>query len=253
MKIKDFKKYEGDKMLRIAVCDDIPIHMERLTEYMQCWSMDRGISIQVMKFQSGEEILFEIESSGDFTAVFLDIELSGMNGMETAINIRKQNRLVSVVFVSQYDIYFREIFKLYPVQFMEKPVAKRKVFFILDQILEEHRYVYESFQFQYKHRAYNINLHEVLYFASERRTVKILLETGAEYCVYDKLDDIERMLECYRTPFIRIHQSYLVNGRQIEQYHRRMVMLRNKASLPVSRGRKNAVIQFHMDYLSGRG
>ncbi len=240
-------------MLRIAVCDDIPLHMERLTEYMQCWSMDRGISIQVMKFQSGEEILFEIESSGDFTAVFLDIELNGMNGMETAINIRKQNRLVSVVFVSQYDTYFREIFKLYPVQFIEKPVAKRKVFLILDQILEEHRYVYESFQFQYKHRAYNINLREVLYFASERRTVKILLETGAEYCVYGKLDDIEKMLECYRTPFIRIHQSYLVNGRQIEQYHRRMVMLRNKASLPVSRGRKNAVIQFHMDYLSGRG
>ncbi|MDO4304314.1 MAG: LytTR family DNA-binding domain-containing protein [Bacillota bacterium] len=240
-------------MLRIAVCDDVPLHMERLAEYMQCWSKNRGMPIQVMKFQSGEEILFEIENSGDFTAVFLDIELSGMNGMETAVKIRKQNRLVSVVFVSQYDIYFREIFSLYPVQFMEKPVSRGKVFFILDQILEEHRYVYESFQFQYKHRAYNINLHEVLYFVSERRTVKILLETGAEYCVYDKLDDIEKMLECYRAPFIRIHQSYLVNGRQIEQYHRRMVMLRNKASLPVSRGRKNAVIQFHMDYLSKRG
>jgi len=172
-------------MLRIAVCDDVPLHMERLAEYIQCWSRNRAVPVQVLKFQSGEEILFEIENSGDFTAVFLDIELNGMNGMETAVKIRGQNRLVSVVFVSQYDIYFKEMFSLYPVQFMEKPVARRKVFFILDQILEEQRYVYESFQFQYKHRAYNINLHEVLYFVSERRRVKILLETGREYCVYE--------------------------------------------------------------------
>lgn len=241
-------------MLRIAVCDDIPFCTERLAGSIAAWSKERRAMIQIMEFQSGEEILFEIESSGDFSAVFLDIELSGINGVETAERIRKQNRFTSIVFVSQYDSYFKEIFRdLYPVQFLEKPVKRGKVFRILDQLEEQQRYVYENFQFQYNHHIYSINLREVLYFVSERRMVHIRLETGEEYRLYDKLDEIERMLKSYRNPFVRIHQSYLVNGFQIDHYYGRGVTLRNKDFLPISRSRKNEVERFQMAYLAKSG
>lgn len=241
-------------MLRIAVCDDIPFHVERLAECIEDWSRERRVVTQIMKFLSGEEILFEIENSGDFTAVFLDIELNGINGIETAEKIREQNRFISVVFVSQYDTYFKEMFRgMYPVHFLEKPARRRRIFHIMDQIEEQQKYVYENFQFQYNHHIYSINLHEVMYFVSERRTVRILLETGREYRLYDKLDDVERMLKCYKNPFVRIHQSYLVNGFQIENYHRRRVMLRNKDILPISRSRKNEVVRFQMARLAKGG
>lgn len=142
---------------------------------------------------------------------------------------------------------------LYPVQFLEKPVKRGKVFQILDQIGEQQRYVYENFQFRYNHHIYSVNLREVLYFVSERRMVHILLETGREYQLYDKLDDVERILKDYRNPFVRIHQSYLVNGFQIEHYYCRRVMLRNKDILPISRSRKNEVERFQMAYLAKSG
>lgn len=69
-------------MLRIAVCDDIPFCAERLAGSIAAWSGERRAMIQIMKFQSGEEILFEIENSGDFTAVFLDVELNGIAALK---------------------------------------------------------------------------------------------------------------------------------------------------------------------------
>lgn len=238
-------------MLRIAVCDDIPFCAERLAGSIAAWSRERGTMIQIMKFRSGEEILFEIENSGDFAAVFLDIKLSGINGIETAERLREQNHFINVVFVSQYDTYFKEMFRdMYPVQFLEKPTRQGKIFQVMDQIEEQQKYVYENFQFQYNHHFYSINLREVMYFVSDRRTVRILLMTGREYRLYDKLDEVERMLKRYRNPFVRIHQSYLVNSLHIEHYYRRRVMLRNKDILPVSRSRRNEVTRFQIALLS---
>lgn len=241
-------------MMRIAVCDDIRLHAEKLAGYIADWAMERGIVVQIMKFQSGEEVLFEIEYSGDFTVVFLDIKLTGIDGVETATRIREQNRFANIVFVSQYEIYYGKMFKDgYPVLFLYKPLVKSAVFQKMDWVMEQQRYIFESFQFRYNHHTYTINLHEVMYFVSERRLVKIMLETGKEYRVYDKLDDIEGTLRFYRNPFVRIHQSYLVNGLQIEEYHCRMVMLRNNDSLPVSRGRKADLMRFHMQRLAKGG
>ncbi len=236
------------------MCDDIPFCTEMLARSIAAWSRERGTMIQIMKFQSGEEILFEIENSGDFTAVFLDIKLNGINGIETAEKIREQNRFISVVFMSQYDTYFKEMFRdMYPVRFLEKPARQCKIFRIMDQIAEQQKHVFENFQFRYNHHFYSINLREVMYFVSERRTVRILLMTGREYRVYNKLDEVERTLKHYKNPFVRIHQSYLVNGLYIDHYHRRRVMLQNKDILPISRSRKNEVLRFQMAFLAKYG
>lgn len=241
-------------MMRIAVCDDILFHAEKLAGYIADWAVERGMIVQIMKFQSGEEVLFEIENSGDFTAVFLDIKLTGIDGVETATRIREQNRFANIVFVSQYDNYYGKMFQDgYPVLFLNKPLDRKAVFQRMDWVMEQQRYIFESFQFQYNHYTYTINLREVMYFVSERRLVRIVLETGKEYRVYGKLDDIEGTLRRYKSPFVRIHQSYLVNGLQIEKCHCGMVMLRNNALLPVSRGRKADLMRFHMQRLAKGG
>ena len=64
-------------MLRIAVCDDIPRYTEDLANIIGSWSDVRGIHVQLKKFVSGEDLLFDLECAGDFAAVFMDIKLSG--------------------------------------------------------------------------------------------------------------------------------------------------------------------------------
>lgn len=240
-------------MLRIAVCDDMSVCLEKLAGDIEIWAGQRRFNVQLEKFTSGEEVLFEQETAGDFAAVFMDIELAGIDGMETALKLREKNRLTSIVFVSQYEQYFKQMFRLYPVQYLEKPVARRKVFEVLDQIVEEHKLFYESFFFKYNRRTFNIPLYRVLYFVSERRLIRILMEDGREYVFYEKMDSLERFLTDYSSRFIRIHQSYLVNSRQIEQYFPRHVTLCNGDVLPISRDKKEEIMQFYVGLLEERG
>lgn len=238
-------------MLRIGVCDDMPFHANTLAEGIACWQRERNVVAQVITFQSGEDLLCEIESSGDFSAVFLDIRLNGMSGIETAIKIRKQSRLVSIVFVSLYDTYYREMHNLaWPILFLEKPFSQNKLYQYLDQIVIQYLDINKCFHFTFNHRSYTIDLHKVLYFASDRRVVTAVLEEGIKHKMYHKLDYIEHVLKYYQNFFIRIHQSYLVNTSKIMKFHRRMVTLCDKNDLPVSRGRKNAVIRLQMEILT---
>lgn len=240
-------------MLRIAVCDDMSVCLEKLAGDIEIWAGQRRFNVQLEKFTSGEEVLFEQEMAGDFAAVFMDIELAGIDGMETALKLREKNRLTSIVFVSQYEQYFKQMFRLYPVQYLEKPVARKKVFEVLDQIVEEHKLFYESFFFKYNRRTFNIPLYRVLYFVSERRLIRILMEDGREYVFYEKMDSLERFLTDYSSRFIRIHQSYLVNSRQIEQYFPKYVTLCNGDVLPISRDKKEEIMQFYVGLLEERG
>lgn len=237
-------------MLRIAVCDDVPHYVEMLAGDIEAWAGQRRFNVQLEKFASGEEVLFEQEMAGDFTAVFMDIELDGMDGMETAMKLRERNRMVSIVFVSQYEQYFKQMFQVYPFQFIEKPVSRRKVNEVLDQIVEEHRIFYESFFFKYNRRLFHIALGEVLYFVSERRVIRIRMEHDKEYVFYEKLDALEKEIAGYNNRFIRIHKSYLVNGRQIEQYLPGQVMMRNGDLLPVSRDKKGKMMEYYVELLA---
>jgi len=237
-------------MFRIAICDDVPVYVERLSGYIEEWARQRQVALQLGKFASGEEILFEQEYAGDFTAVFMDIELSGMDGMEAAVKIRKRNRFVSIVFVSQYEKYFKQMFRIYPFQYIEKPVSRQKVFEALDRVVREHKLFYESYMFSFNRRNYIIPLWGALYFMSEKRRVRILMENGHEYFTYEKLDEVEKSLVGYNNHFVRIHQSYLVNCRMIEQYDSGHVIMRNGEILPVSRKGKERVMQMHMDFLA---
>ena len=157
--------------------------------------------------------------------------------------------MVSIVFVSGYERCLKQMCRIYPFLYMEKPVSRKRAYEILDQIMEDHKVKYESYIFKYKHSTFNITLGEVLYFASEKRKIMVYLASGREYVFYEKLDTLENALADCSNRFIRIHQSFLVNDRHVEEFHPRYVVMRNGEMLPVSRKRRAVIRQSCMDIL----
>lgn len=237
-------------MIRIGVCDDMRRFAETLSGGIMDWADIRKINIKLEQFRSGEEVLFNLEEKGDFAAVFMDIELDGINGMETALKLRKENHLVSIVFVTQYERYLKEILQVYPCQFLEKPFSRQRLYEVLDEIMKEQALYNECFTFRYNRITFNIELKGVLYFVSERRMIRILMEDGREHIFYEKLDELENKLSGYNHHFMRIHKSYLVNVRQIEQYRYKNIVMRNGDVLTVSREKRSMISRYHMKLLA---
>lgn len=235
--------------MRIALCDDMPVYLEQLTGYLEAWIRKNRLNAGIDCFMTGEELLWEWEANGDYTVVFLDIELNGINGIEAALQLRKLSPQVSIVFISRYERYYRELFAVYPCQFLEKPLEEGRVFTVMDRITEENRLRYEAFMFCHNRRAISVTLREVLYFTSEKRIIRAVMEQGEEYVFYERLNVLEQRLACYHHRFLRIHQSFLVNDRCVEQYHPAFVRMKNGDQLPVSREYQGKVFHHHRELL----
>lgn len=233
-------------MLRIALCNEKASYGELLKRSIGEWALQRQINIQMKSFESGEEVLADIEQTGYFDIVLMDTALKGnMSGIDTAEGIRQIYEYFCLIFMSGHDRYDRRFLNLHPFQCLEKPVAKGKLFESLNRAVDRYRFLYEIFAFRFKGMTYCIRLQEVLYFASDRRVIRICMENGREYIFYEKLDELEKELQNYTAKFFRIHQSYLINGRQVEQHHPRYVVMRNKEMIPVSvdkRGNARALV-----------
>lgn len=83
--------------MRVAVCDDEPIHRKRLVKIIQLALDCRSINYSIFEFGSGEELVF---SSEGFDIYFLDIRMDKLTGIEAAKKIRQENQKAGIIFVT---------------------------------------------------------------------------------------------------------------------------------------------------------
>ena len=77
-------------MYQIAICDDEQAVCEMVSGVIGEWNKD----IQISCFGSGEELLAAYDS---FDVIFLDIDMKGMDGIETGRQIRGRDRETRIV------------------------------------------------------------------------------------------------------------------------------------------------------------
>ena len=90
------------------------------------------------------------------------------------------------------------------------------------------------FTFSYKHEEYKILCKEILYFESNARKVTIYTQNGEHYTFNGKLSEIEQKMSDGKIPFLRVHQSYLVNYYLIRSRTKIEITLVNGKKLPIS-------------------
>lgn len=233
-------------MLRIAICMETKSYGELLERVIDEWALQEKLNVQRKMFLTGEEVLADIEQTGYFDVVLMDTGLKGnMSGINTAEKLRQIYKKFCLIFIAGHDKYYKEAFRLHSYQYLEKPVGKRILFESLNQAAEYHL-MNETFVFRFKGKAYCIRLLEVLYFTSDKRVIRIHMEDGREFVFYEKLDELERQLQKYSSRFFRVHQSFLINGRQVEQYHSKFIVMRKGQRIPVStdiKGLKSYICQ----------
>lgn len=218
-------------MLRIAICDDETTSRDALR-----------FQLEKILVEDTEEIVYEFSSGtnaaswlakhpGELDLLFLDVEMQGINGMETAEHIRKFDTSLIIVFVTGYSDYVFDGYRVGAQDYLMKPVSIPKLQDLLHRIrvkltLEET----QTFTIKTMDGTWRFRLHEILYFYSNKRKV-ILVTAKGEYPFYAKLNDIEEQLA---SSFVRIHQRYLINPAAVDYLRSDSVTLGN-AELPCSR------------------
>lgn len=92
----------------------------------------------------------------------------------------------------------------------------------------------------------NIMIDEIKYFFSDKRKICMVKTDNEKIEFYGKLSDIEADLS--KVPFVRTHQSYLVNCKYIKNTSYNHVELMDGAVLPVSQSKRKNIYNIFGKY-----
>jgi len=113
-------------MYRVALCDDDAQQRERVRQMLLALSVKTGIDFEVTEFASGEQLIAHYPGGEtSFHILILDIEMTGLNGIQTARKLREMKRhREQIVFLTSYAEYMLESFDVVTFQYMIKPVEQ---------------------------------------------------------------------------------------------------------------------------------
>ncbi len=123
---------KGWQRMKIVICDDEKVFSDTLIEYIS--SYEEG-KYKVAAYSSGEELLEYIDDK-DIYAYILDIALGGMDGIEVARRIRKQDLFVPIIYTTSYTSYAMDAFEVTAFRYINKPIIKESLHRVLKQLDE---------------------------------------------------------------------------------------------------------------------
>ncbi len=228
-------------MFKIAICDDDERITKEIESLLSECGRKYGVKHEIAVFYDGKELEESMLQGERYTIIYLDIAMKQQNGLVTASNIRKLDEKTFLIYISAYEQYIEEIFEAIPFRFIKKPIDSQRFLDVYGLVYKKYQSTYMSINCNFKKEIKKIFLNDILYFESSGRYILIKYRNGTQENFTGKIENISMELEKRNAPFLRIHQSYLVNFNAIISRTRLEMYLENGQILPISRGRKKEI------------
>lgn len=207
------------------------------------------------KYESSLDIKVEKDYSSifnyvnDYDVIFLDIELeNNINGIELARKIRKQNRDIKIVFVSNYSRYLIDGYSAKADLYLLKPIDKNEFNKNMKTILWDYTY-HDMGITDTSLKQTKIYFRDISYIEVLQRKLYIHFINGETISCYDTLSKWKDILK--DAPFAQPHRSFLVNMREISQYKSKSIQLKNDYIIPVTDVFSDSFRENYIKFLNG--
>jgi DNA-binding LytR/AlgR family response regulator len=190
-------------------------------------------ALEAMAFLKGQK--------ADF--IFLDINMPQLTGMELAGLLSKDTK---IVFTTAYSQYAAESYTFQTIDYLLKPItlerflaaqSKIEAYFTKNQASEKMSPAVGNEYFFVKSgkELRKILLDDIQYFEGQKEYVRLVTSTE-QLLIYRRIKDIDEQLS---PPFVRVHNSYIVNTRQLNKIMDNHIYIAGK-QIPISEKFKDA-------------
>jgi DNA-binding LytR/AlgR family response regulator len=193
-------------MLRIAICDDEEVDLCHNEAAIKKDLSRRGIPYsEICSFTSPEKL---IEDS--FDLYFLDIEMPGSNGLETAKKLRLKGIETPIVYVTNYTAFALAAYEVFPLSLVSKPLTAETVKNVMDEFFR--RYKNESerkLAFKTTDGLTMISPSDIIYLHCVARNDIIAVAKDRMYSLHEKFEDLYEKTASHG--FFKIRRDIIVN------------------------------------------
>ena len=254
-------------MIKAILIDDEQHGIETLQSFLADYCPEVTVAGTAQEVNKAYELIQYTEPD----LVFLDIQMPGQNGFQLLKKFKKIH--FQIIFVTAYSEYAIQAFKFSAADYLLKPLDIKDLIQAVQKVLQRlplrtpllpYQSLLENIQ---THNQQNkklllpltnsyksIPLSQIIYCEADRGYTNFFLRNEDQILISKTLMEYEKLLSS--CSFFRIHQSYLVNLHQVEQYLKNKggrVKLSNGDTLPVSRNKKEAFLkQLYKHHLIAR-
>jgi two-component system, LytTR family, response regulator len=184
-------------------------------------------ALEAMAFLKGNAVDF----------IFLDINMPHLTGMELAGLLPSETK---IVFTTAYAEYAAESYGYATIDYLLKPITLKRFLAAVQKIEAAHakhssaptgsaKVDADYFFVKSGKTLQKILLKEVLYFEGEKEYIKLVTPTEG-LLIYRRMKDLDEQLE---PPFVRVHNSYIVNTELISKVQDNHIYIGTK-QIPIS-------------------
>jgi len=217
--------------LRIAICDDEKLFAQSLRVRLEGLG---GSDMLISVYLSGSELVRDMSSGRRFDAVFLDIEMPGLDGLEAAKKLRDLGGELSIVFLTSHTELAMEGYEVDALRFLPKDCSDKKLTEALKAI-ERESGIKPNIVLRQKGEEHIISPDRIIMVEADNNTVHFRLD-GEDISVRMKLAEALEILDKASQDFVKVHRCVIVNLGHVKKYTAKEVLLDNGQSVPVSKG-----------------
>ncbi|EPZ57206.1 response regulator [[Clostridium] sordellii ATCC 9714] len=212
-------------MINIAICDDEINIINKTKKLIQDYDKE---DIDIYVYENGEEL---INSDKEFHIIFLDIDMKGLDGIETAKKLREYDKKVKIIYVTNYTDYTYSAFSVHAFGYLVKPLNKKELHNQLDEAFSYTEEISKNLEFITRDGVIRIDTNSIYYFEYEQR--KVIMKTiNKNYILKKKISEIGKDIKDYG--FEMPHKSFVVNLYNIKTIKGYDVHMMDGSVIPLS-------------------
>lgn len=193
-------------MINILICDDDKNILEQVNDLVNTWSENNKVDFCIDVKSNGE---FIAESNASYDIAFIDIEMPGINGLELAEELKKNNPDVIVIVITSFQNYLDSAMKIHVFRYLSKPMDTERFYNNFAEAIEAYNKLSKTITVESKGEINLVKTSDILYIENLKHGSKIVTKIG-EYKTSIKPKEWLKIIS-QPNCFVYSHTSIIVN------------------------------------------
>ena len=238
--------------MKIAIADDDPKEIETFKTIINEFARIKQMEIDLSCFCSAEELLADF-SDRQYDAVFLDIYMDGMNGIEAAQKIRTVDDQTELIFLTSSRDHMSEAFHAHVFDYIQKPADRDRIFSVLEDLIRKQNIAtgIPMLSFSARKKDFNLKFSEIKAVSADANYLEIIDRSGNTYHPRMTFSTVSELL--LQDPrFLLVLRGILINMDYVISIGEKACQLEGGITLPINAKNSRKIEQAWQDYTFSR-
>jgi len=164
--------------VKIALVDDEPRYLADMEALCLAYAKSRDCAFEIFPFSGGEAFLAALPNT-KFSLVFLDIYMSGMDGIAAAKVLRETDPGCILIFLTSSREFMPEAFSCHAFDYVSKPIDRERLERVLDDARRLLPASHKFIDLTHERKSSRVFLRDIVYAVTDGHYLEITLSDGS--------------------------------------------------------------------------